>query len=74
MTAVNVSLGNINNTLTLSTVDSLLGGSGADNITLSDLKSFGPFGFIGPRGQQRAANRWAEFQLLSTVGSTCTII
>jgi ribose transport system ATP-binding protein len=31
-----------------------------DNITLSDMKSLGPLGFIGPRAQQRAANRWAD--------------
>ena len=32
----------------------------ADNITLSDLTPFGPLGFIGPRAQRRAANRWAD--------------
>jgi ribose transport system ATP-binding protein len=31
-----------------------------DNITLSDLKSLGPLGFIGPRAQRRAATRWAD--------------
>jgi ribose transport system ATP-binding protein len=32
----------------------------ADNITMSDLRGFGPLGFIGPRAQRRTANRWAD--------------
>ena len=31
-----------------------------DNITMSDLTPFGPLGFIGPRAQRKAANRWAD--------------
>ena len=32
----------------------------SDNITMSDLKPFGPLGFIGPKAQRKAANRWAD--------------
>jgi len=31
-----------------------------DNITLSDLKPFGPMGFIAPGAQRRSANFWAD--------------
>jgi ribose transport system ATP-binding protein len=32
----------------------------ADNLTLSDLKPFGPLGFIGPRAQRTAAKKWSH--------------
>jgi ribose transport system ATP-binding protein len=31
-----------------------------DNITMSDLRPFGPLGFISPKKQKRAANKWAD--------------